>query len=407
VNITTVGIIGASGQVGTEVCLFLKTYPGVRVIAIVRTPVSGSILRRCGIEVRVGTFAAPEQSIRLVGDCDIVIDFSAISTGEVAQICAHYAKNITAALQYSPSWARYVFISTINAFGIGDDFNRAKNYLMPHSVYAYTKRYAERRALRLGKRQGKQTFVFRLGHVHGLLQRVSQETAELVRGSYTEFEYPDTPSYTIFCHTIAEAIVNVAASKEAPGIYTLVSEPAWSWKEVLQYYAPPGCHIKITLRPTEQTRWRTRVANRLERAALRLGFRYQETLRANLLHRIPRLELNIRGRFYRYKAQQQIREWQDQFIYRPPLVHEGIFPGKRLASASDSRVTMAEKTAEVRTMLNRLSSDVGPWTRTYSTLKLPSADTAPLRQHGPPNRSHLGAHDNHAAGQGLCQDHLD
>jgi nucleoside-diphosphate-sugar epimerase len=369
VKVTTVGIIGASGQVGTEVCLFLKTYPGVRVIAIVRAAVSGSILRRSGIEVRVGTFAAPEESTRLVGDCDVVIDFSAISTGEVAQIRAHYAKNITAALQYSPSWARYVFISTINAFGMGDDFNRAKSYWIPHSVYAYTKRYAERRALRLGKLQGKEVFVFRLGHVHGLLQRVSQHTAELVGGPYTQFEYPDTPSYTIFCHTIAEAIVSVGAGKEAPGIYTLVSEPAWSWKEVLQYYAPPGRQLKITLRPAQQTRWWTRVGNGLKSATLRLGFRYQETVKANVLHWIPRLELKAQGKFYCYQARHQIRELQDQFIYRPPLVHEGVFPGKRFVSASDSRVTMAQKTAEVRTMLDCLCSDVGPSTRTDTTLQ--------------------------------------
>jgi hypothetical protein len=240
-------------------------------------------------------------------------------------------------------------------------------------VYAYTKRYGERRALRLGKRQGKQAFVFRLGHVHGLLQRVSQHTAELVGGPYTEFEYPDTPSYTIFCHTIAEAIVGVGAGKESPGIYTLVSEPAWSWKEVLQYYAPPGRHLKITLRPTQQTRWWSRVANGLKSATLRLGYRYQETVKANVLHRIPRLELKTRGKFYGHTARQQIREWQEQFIYRPPLVHEGVFPGRRLASASDSRITMAEKTAEVRAMLDRLWSDVGPSTRTDTTLELSPA----------------------------------
>jgi dTDP-4-dehydrorhamnose reductase len=402
---TTIGIIGASGQVGTEVCLFLKTYPAVRVIAIVRAPVSGSILRRCGIEVRVGTFAAAEESARLVGDCDVVVDFSVISTGEVVQICAHYAKNITAALQYSRSRARYVFISTINVFGMGDDFNRAKNYWIPHSVYAYTKRYAERQALRVGKLQCKEVFIFRLGHVHGLLQRISQHTAELVGGPYTQFEYPDTPSYTIFCYTIAEAIVSVGAGKEAPGIYTLVSEPAWSWKEVLQYYAPPGRHLKITLRPTRPTRWWTRVANGLKRGTLRLGFRYQETAKANVLHRIPRLELKTRGKLYCYKARQQIQEWQEQFIYRPPQVHEGIFPGKRLASASDSRQTMAEKTAEVRTMLDCLWSDVSPSTRTDITLKLSPADaTATPWDQGPAKGNHLGAFDNHPSGQGLCRD---
>jgi dTDP-4-dehydrorhamnose reductase len=354
---TTLGIIGASGQVGTEVCLFLKTYPGVRVIAIVRAPISGAILRRCGIEVRVGTFATPEESARLVGDCDVVVDFSLIPTGEIAQICAHYSRNIVAALQYSPPWASYIFISTINAFGMGDAFNRAKSYRVPHSVYAYTKRYAERRALRLGKRRGKQTFVFRLGHVHGLLQRVSQHTAELVGGPYTEFEYPDSPSYIVFCHSIAEAIVNIGGGKEEPGMYTLVSEPAWSWKEVLQFYAPPGRHLEIRLRPTQRRPWWTTVANALRSATVRMGYRYQETIKANVLHRFPQLELKIRGKFYRHKARQHIREYQEQFIYRPPLVHEGVFPGKRLTSTSDSRITMAEKTTEVRRILECLGSD--------------------------------------------------
>src|SRR5262249_57266559 len=114
-----------------------------------------------------------------------------------------------------------------------------------------------------------------------------------------------------------------------------------------------------TLRPTQRAvRW-MRVANGLKSAILRLGYRYQGTIRANVLHRLPRLELKIQGKFYRHKARQQIRELQEQFIYRPPLVHEGVFPGKRLASCSDSRVTMAEKTAEVRRMLDCLWFDVG------------------------------------------------
>jgi hypothetical protein len=77
--------------------------------------------------------------------------------------------------------------------------------------------------------------------------------------------------------------------------------------------------------------------------------------------------LKIRGKFYRHRARQQIRELQEQFIYRPPLVHEGVFPGKRLASCSDSRVTMAEKTNEARRMLDTLWLDVGLPNRPLTT----------------------------------------
>ena len=63
---TTIGVIGASGQVNTEVCLYLKTYPEVRPVAVVRTSISGALLRRLGIEVRVGAFGTESESRELL-----------------------------------------------------------------------------------------------------------------------------------------------------------------------------------------------------------------------------------------------------------------------------------------------------------------------------------------------------
>jgi nucleoside-diphosphate-sugar epimerase len=355
----TIGIIGASSQVGTEVCLFLKTYPDIRVIGIVRASISGAILRRCGISVRVGTFDTAEECVRLVGDCDLIVDFSVISTGDFAATRAHYKQYVSGALRGSPAFARYVFISTINAFGMGDEFNRAKYYWVAHSVYATTKRHAERLALRFGKLNGKQVFVFRLGHVHGILQRVSFHTAEIVSGPYLEYEYPDTPSYTIFCHTIAEALINVLAGREVPGIYTLISDPPWSWAEVLRYYAPQESQLTIRVLPSKRAGWRAGIIGWCKEFALGFVTRYRETLRANLLHRVPGLQLRIQASFYRRRARQQVHEWKSEFVYRPPPIHEGVFPGKRLRSLSDSRITMPRRAIEVQRILDAMPPATG------------------------------------------------
>jgi nucleoside-diphosphate-sugar epimerase len=351
--VITIGIIGASGQVGTEVCLFLKTYPGVRPIGIVRTPISGALLRRLNVDVRVGTFASPSDSKELVGDCDLVVDFSAPSRG-VEEIKMHYLKNISSALEFSPRSALYIFISTINAFGMSARFNRAKYYWIPRSAYAHTKRYGERLTLRLGRKLRKEAFVFRLGHVHGLLQRVSNETAELVRGKYERFEYPNSPSHTIFCASIAEGIIAVAEGKELPGIYTLLSEPPWSWKEVLEYYSENNRNFSVTLRPMERQTLAQKLLTMAKGWLLDRLLDYKDTLNANVLRRFPRFERKCRVRFNVARVQREIREFQSQLVYRPTEMYRGIFPGARLSTLSDSRSTMHEKTALVNEMLEKM-----------------------------------------------------
>jgi nucleoside-diphosphate-sugar epimerase len=350
--VITIGIIGASGQVGTEVCLFLKTYPDVRPIAIVRAGISGALLRRLGVEVRVCSLEDAAQSKDVLGDCDLVVDFSVRTGDDVARIKAHYRRNITRALECTRGQARYVFISSINAFGMSAGFNRAKNYRVPHSLYAVTKRYAENLAMRSGKRLGKETHVFRLGHVHGLLQRVSEETCQLVR-QYRHFEYPDTPSYTIFCYTIAEGLIHVAQGHERPGIYTLISEPAWSWREVLNYYVEPGSRIEVALCAAGGGFWQ-RAAGGFKGGVMQFLSAYRETLKANLLHHAPSLERRAAAYLYVQRARQHIRESQNVNVYRPPDIHEGVFPGPRLRRISDSRFSMFEKTDQVRDMLRRL-----------------------------------------------------
>src|SRR5206468_3111752 len=148
-----------------------------------------------------------------------------------------------------------------------------------------------------------------LGHVHGLLQRVSEETYQLVNGHYRKFEYPDTPSYTIFCHTIAEGLIHVAEGRECAGIYTLISQPPWTWREVLEYYAPPDSHLEVDLRSTAQPRTLRRVSTALQAGALEFLKQYRDTLHANVLHYAPQLERRAAALLYVQRARRQIQDF--------------------------------------------------------------------------------------------------
>lgn len=351
----TIGIIGASGQVGTEVCLYLRTYTDVRPIAVVRSPVSAALLRRLGIEVRIGEMASKEEASRLLADCDLVADFS-VPTAEVARIKEHYRNNLTQMMAGAPKTAGYVFISTINAFGMSPRFNRAKHHWWPHSVYALTKRYGESLALRLGKATQRNVWVFRLGHVHGLLQRVSQETAELVRQPYSRFIYPDTPSYTVFCHSIAEGLKHAADRREAPGVYTVISNPAWSWREVLHYYAPSDRLPQVELVPATQPGFVRRLGSSVRGSFMKLAQDYRDTLRANVLQCFPAFEQRLQADYYIRKAHAELARFDEQLVWRAAGIHEGVLPGRRLASISDSRITMAPKLAQVSAWLDEMQS---------------------------------------------------
>ena len=192
--------------------------------------------------------------------------------------------------------------------------------------------------------------------MHGALQRVSQETAELVRKNYHRFEYPDTPSYTIFCHSIAEGLINVAQGREAAGVYTLISNPAWSWREVLEHYADPQRLPKVELVPTRPAGLGRRLQASVRSWVGGLAHGYKDTLRANILHRFPAFERRCQAWFYAKKARREVQAYGDQLIYRPTGIHEGVIPGRRLPSLSDSRVTLKVKEEQVQAWLDGLPS---------------------------------------------------
>jgi nucleoside-diphosphate-sugar epimerase len=354
--LSTVAILGANGQVGSEICLFLNRTRGVTVVPICRSRLAGSFLSRCGLQCRYGSVTDSEEASRLLAGCDLVADFT-MARGLSSEMRATIRGIVTACLRHSQPDARFVYASSEMAYGMrhqsGSPF---RHHLLSRTVYGTSKRFGERLALRTGKAAGREVYALRLGQVHGELQNVS---ANLRASFRDETAYvPDALSDTVFAFTIAEALANIASGKEQPGLYTLVSTPQWSWSEVHEYYArelgihprvvpvdPPGIPSKLHAMQSAALGW-----------AVSAAAAYRDVIAGYILHRYPDLEARVAAIYRRRTAARQVQALTRSAEYRPyDDIFAGTVLGERLKSLSDSRTTMHLPTAEIRLILNGLA----------------------------------------------------
>ncbi len=111
-----IAVVGANGQVGREVCLFLSVM-GVQVIPVSRTQLGGVFLERCALACRYGAVGNPKEAGRLLEDCNLVVDFSH-PHGLPSQVRPAVKANIQNILRLAPPGCPYIYISSISAFGM-------------------------------------------------------------------------------------------------------------------------------------------------------------------------------------------------------------------------------------------------------------------------------------------------
>jgi hypothetical protein len=162
----------------------------------------------------------------------------------------------------------------------------------------------------------------------------------------------------VFAFTVAEALAHIALGREAPGTYTLISVPAWTWREVHAHYAERAGVIPdlIETLPAAPGPARWRAAARAVPAALwRIALRHRELL-VDVTQRVwPDLAERARAVYLARRARQEVAQGRPA-PWRPYLQERAV-PGRRLASLSDSRLTMGEPTRRVQALLARLTRE--------------------------------------------------
>jgi hypothetical protein len=234
-SVTKVAILGGNGQVGTETAIYLSTLVGVAVVCLIRSEYSAALLRLVGVDYRVVDYSDISMLQQALSDCDVVADFR-YPSGELVDILKESKKNIAAAIGSMKTGSRYVFMSSIMAFGMPDGASKVREHSVPRTSYSYIKRESERFALKMGKRAGMPVFLFRLGQVHGVLQGVSQEyVVAFSTGRVRVNGAPGDPSITVFACSVGEALLRCTKDL-VPGLYTVVCSPQWTLAELHSYY---------------------------------------------------------------------------------------------------------------------------------------------------------------------------
>jgi hypothetical protein len=244
------------------------------------------------------------------------------------------------------------------AIGSGPSEKEFRWRRIPRTLYASNKRYGERLALGLARKNRRDAFILRLGEVHGELQRVSKGVESQMRPQTAYI--PDCPGYSVFCYTIAEALVNISLGKEIPGVYSLVSSPEWTWEEMYKYFAARvGIDPEIVLVNEGSG---ASILQRIASCCRSVGVPVAAALRRNrelvgsvFFRFFPGSEITLRAKWLTRQASAQIAEAQRIIQYRPFAPMWGTPPGRRLASLSDSRQTMGPAVAQVRQSLAKLS----------------------------------------------------
>jgi nucleoside-diphosphate-sugar epimerase len=229
---TRVGVIGANGQVGAEICLMLAQRPGIELVAICRTRSGSAFLRWQGIACRHGRAADSTDAARLIADCDVIVN-SSLATGNPAQIRRTEDRIIHNLFACSKNSASIIHFSTQSVYGDP----RPERWIRIQNPYGRAKLASERRVRAEQRRSKKTAFILRLGHVCGTMQDISNSLRDSIREGTVVLPSVDCSSNTVYTAAIVGAIMQIIRGAARPGTYDLMNSPPWTWREVYEYEA--------------------------------------------------------------------------------------------------------------------------------------------------------------------------
>jgi dTDP-4-dehydrorhamnose reductase len=296
------------------------------------------------------------NSRELLRDLDLVADFS-LPAGSSSHVRSQIRQTIGNIVSYAPAGVPFVYLSTILAFGNPDFHSPLRQYRFSRSAYGSTKRFAERFVRSMSAKYKRPAYVFRVGVVHGELQAATRQAIKDLKKSACLTAYlPDADSYTVFAFTIAEALLSAARKLDSPGIYTLVSNPAWSWSELHHYLCSKAGVEQRTVLMHPEERQSAGFLSHVKHSVFGALKGQKEFINGYVGSVFPKLEQQMRATYHQRNAAAEIRHGELEGRYMPFFNNFTVYPGKRLRGISDSRVAMTEPSQKVKHIVDSLTA---------------------------------------------------
>lgn len=298
-----VAVLGANGQVGSEICLLLSHVPDVELVAVCRNRSGSAFLRWQGIACRHGRPADLTDARRLFGDCDLILNF-ALGSGNPAQIRSTEDNLIQNSFACSRPDATVVYFSTQSVYGDPSPGRRVRW----KNPYGRAKLVSETRVLAASRKFRKPAFILRLGHVCGELQGISLDIRRELRERRAFLPATDVPSNTVLTVAILDAIEQIRTGAAKPGVYDLMNTPQWTWRQVYRYEAErcdlPFEPISVPDPMTSRSGVRVSFSSIVK---VMTGARWNRDVLAKLLaHAPPSVSQRAQAAWYRQRASAEI-----------------------------------------------------------------------------------------------------
>lgn len=247
------GIIGANSNVGTELCFLLKN--NVELIPITRNKIGSLFLNHHNFTCRVSDVSNENDALESLNDLDSVIissysvdKYSGSQTRSSQKVNEDIIKN---AVKFSKPNSTLFYFSTINVFP-NDIVPNSSNFKIKSS-YGKEKTHLEKLLLSESKKNNKRIFIFRISQVFGENQPRTHYFRKILSNDKVLVSIsPEKISNIVHIQTINDAIMKCLENNYTPGIYSLVNNPQWTWKNVFDYYKKSKTIIEYESKTTKQ-----------------------------------------------------------------------------------------------------------------------------------------------------------
>jgi len=238
------GLIGANSNIGTELCFLLRN--NVELIPITRNKIGSLFLTHHNFSCRISDISNKHDALETLNDLDAIIissysvdKYSGSQTRSSQKINENIIKN---AVKFSKSNSTLFYLSTIHAFS--NDIVPTSNFKMKSS-YGKEKLHLEKLLISESKKNNKKAFVFRISQVFGQNQPRTHYFRKLLSNNKVYVSIPpEKKSNIVHIQTVNDAIMKCLKNNFSSGIYSLVNNPQWTWKNVFDYYKKPETIIE-------------------------------------------------------------------------------------------------------------------------------------------------------------------
>ena len=316
-------LLGATGQIGKELSYEFKNTSDIEVVCNSRNSVKSSFFNFHKIKNVIGKLNE-EKIISEIRSADLIFELAAPDSGTLKEIKNFYKNRANIIIPNMKKKSKFVFASTMNAFGMDNKRKKLKNYFFSSSIYASNKRFAENYFNKLGKKNNIEIYNLRLGEVHGKYQRASTNIIKLIEDKII-FELPTTPAWITFVSLIKKTLINIVHEKEKPGLYTLVCDDIF-WSELLTSLGK-----KINIKPKYFIKDIEKNNYRISNFIYKLLSSYKDIFRGNFEISKNYEEL-IKLNYRINKIKNVNNHYNELKIYKEYNRYIGILPGKRLKS---------------------------------------------------------------------------